>query len=107
MVRVNFPYFMDREAVDYIIKAVVMVAKNGWKLLSQVRNLHKIVFRVSGMSVKYIVSLYHYFQYGLIKSFIIKFCSTRWTSVLDRSRTYTLIVLKESSCTPSPTPQEL
>lgn len=38
MTRVSFPYFMDQEAVDYIVKAVIMVAKEGWKLLSQVRH---------------------------------------------------------------------
>ena len=36
MTRVNFPYFMNQDTVDYIIKAVTMVAKQGWKLLSQV-----------------------------------------------------------------------
>lgn len=36
MTRLSFPYFMSQEAVDYIIQAVAMVAKHGWKLLHQV-----------------------------------------------------------------------
>ena len=35
MTRLSFPYFMSREAVEYIIQAVTMVAKHGWKLLPQ------------------------------------------------------------------------
>ncbi len=31
--RLNFPYFMSHDSVDYIIKAVTMVAREGWKLL--------------------------------------------------------------------------
>lgn len=41
MTRVSFPYFMNQEVVDYIIRAVIMVAKDGWKLLSQVRIFKK------------------------------------------------------------------
>ena len=36
MTRLSFPYFMNRATVDYVIKAVAMVAKHGWKLLPQV-----------------------------------------------------------------------
>lgn len=36
MTRLSFPYFMNREAVDYMIQAVLMVARDGWKLLHQV-----------------------------------------------------------------------
>ena len=36
MTRLSFPYFMSREVVDYIVQAVTMVAKQGWKLLHQV-----------------------------------------------------------------------
>ena len=34
--RVSFPYFLSQTAVDYVVKAVAMVAKHGWKLLPQV-----------------------------------------------------------------------
>ncbi len=37
MTRVNFPYFMKADTVNYIIEAITMVAKHGWKLLGQVR----------------------------------------------------------------------
>ncbi|XP_006814971.1 uncharacterized protein LOC100377968 [Saccoglossus kowalevskii] len=33
--RLNLPYFMSDECVDFIIKAVAMVAEHGWKLLPQ------------------------------------------------------------------------
>ncbi len=36
-VRVNFNYFIDDAVADYIIEAVRMVARDGWKLLSQYR----------------------------------------------------------------------
>ena len=36
MTRLNFPYFMNETAVKYIIEAVKMVAREGWKLLPQV-----------------------------------------------------------------------
>ncbi len=32
-VRVNFNYFLDDEVVDYIVEAVRMVARDGWRLL--------------------------------------------------------------------------
>ena len=31
--RLSFTYFMADEAIDYIIQAVTMIAKHGWKLL--------------------------------------------------------------------------
>ena len=34
--RVSFPYFMREETVDYVIEAVRMIARDGWKLLPQV-----------------------------------------------------------------------
>ena len=34
--RLSFPYFMSHKTVDYIITAVAMTAKHGWKLLPQV-----------------------------------------------------------------------
>ena len=34
--RVSFPYFMSEEMVDFIIEAVKMTAREGWKLLPQV-----------------------------------------------------------------------
>jgi hypothetical protein len=33
-VRVNFNYFLDDDVVDYIIEAVRMVARDGWRLLA-------------------------------------------------------------------------
>ncbi len=36
-VRVNFNYFITDEVFDYIIRAVMMVASEGWKLLPQYR----------------------------------------------------------------------
>ena len=33
MTRLGFTYFMTEQEVDYIIEAVAMVAKHGWKLL--------------------------------------------------------------------------
>jgi tRNA(Ile)-lysidine synthase TilS/MesJ len=35
VIRLSFTYFMSQEAVDYIITAVAMTAKHGWKLLPQ------------------------------------------------------------------------
>ena len=35
--RLSLPYFMSDETVDYIITAVAMTARHGWKLLPQVR----------------------------------------------------------------------
>lgn len=34
--RLSFPYFLSQAAVEYVVKAVEMVAKHGWKLLPQV-----------------------------------------------------------------------
>ncbi|XP_077984669.1 uncharacterized protein LOC144439269 [Glandiceps talaboti] len=33
--RLNLPYFMSDDSVDFVIKAVAMVAEHGWKLLPQ------------------------------------------------------------------------
>ena len=35
--RLNLPYFMSEDAVDFVLKAVKMVAEHGWKLLPQVK----------------------------------------------------------------------
>ena len=35
-VRLNLPYFMSDDSVEFVIKAVKMVAEHGWKLLPQV-----------------------------------------------------------------------
>ena len=42
--RLSFPYFASDEFVDYIINAVILVAKHGWKLLPQVRQLHYLSY---------------------------------------------------------------
>ncbi|KAL9973375.1 hypothetical protein ACROYT_G019827 [Oculina patagonica] len=34
-VRLNLPYFMSHDAVEFVLKAVEMVAEHGWKLLPQ------------------------------------------------------------------------
>lgn len=34
--RLNLPYFYEDEVIDYIIEAVDMVTRHGWKLLPQV-----------------------------------------------------------------------
>ncbi|XP_061164658.1 uncharacterized protein LOC133173684 [Saccostrea echinata] len=34
-VRINLPYFMDEETVQFVLEAVRIVAKEGWKLLPQ------------------------------------------------------------------------
>ncbi len=34
--RLSFTYFMSREAVDYVVAAVAMVARHGWRLLPDV-----------------------------------------------------------------------
>ena len=39
MTRLGFTYFMTEQEVDYIIEAVAMVAKHGWKLLPLVSNI--------------------------------------------------------------------
>lgn len=36
-VRVNLPFFMDEETVDFVLEAVDVVATHGWKLLPQYR----------------------------------------------------------------------
>ncbi|XP_072040662.1 uncharacterized protein [Amphiura filiformis] len=33
--RLNLPYFMEEECVDFVLSAVAMVAEHGWKLLPQ------------------------------------------------------------------------
>ena len=38
--RVSFPYFMSEEAVQFVIEAVKMTARDGWKLLPQVHICH-------------------------------------------------------------------
>ena len=37
--RLSFTYFMSDEVVEYIIRAVTMVANHGWKLLPLVSGL--------------------------------------------------------------------
>jgi hypothetical protein len=37
-VRINLPYFMDEETIQFVLEAVKLVAKEGWKLLPQVRD---------------------------------------------------------------------
>ena len=34
--RINLPFFMSDEGIDYVLKSVSMVAEHGWKLLPQV-----------------------------------------------------------------------
>ena len=34
--RLNLPYFMSDDSVEFVIKAVKMVAEHGWKILPQV-----------------------------------------------------------------------
>ena len=34
--RLNLPYFTSDDSVEFVIKAVKMVAEHGWKLLPQV-----------------------------------------------------------------------
>jgi selenocysteine lyase/cysteine desulfurase len=38
-VRMNFNYFLDDDSVEYLLKAVELVAEHGWKLLSHYRYL--------------------------------------------------------------------
>ncbi len=42
--RLNFPFFMSHDSVDYIIKAVSMVAREGWKLLPLVCATYPIMY---------------------------------------------------------------
>ncbi len=52
-VRVNFNYFLDDAVADYIIEAVSMVARDGWKLLSDYRfDPHTGLWRHGGGSVE-------------------------------------------------------
>lgn len=37
--RINFPYFLDEDALDFTLEAVKLVAEHGWKLLPQVHSL--------------------------------------------------------------------
>ena len=40
-VRVNLPFFMGKDTVDFVLEAVDVVATHGWKLLPQVsKNIH-------------------------------------------------------------------
>ena len=45
-VRLNLPYFMSHDAVEFVLKAVEMVAEHGWKLLPQVQKKRGIVITV-------------------------------------------------------------
>ena len=36
--RLNLPYFMCDDAVEFVLKAVKMVVEHGWKLLPQVNS---------------------------------------------------------------------
>ena len=38
--RLNFPYFMDDDTVDFVIDAVDTVARHGWSLLPLVGPYH-------------------------------------------------------------------
>ena len=44
MTRLSFPYFMSQEAIDFVVKAVSMIAIHGWKLLPQVHNNSESTF---------------------------------------------------------------
>ena len=44
--RLNLPYFMSHDAVEFVLKAVDMVAEHGWKLLPQVQKKRGIVITV-------------------------------------------------------------
>ena len=39
--RLNLPYFMSDTTVEFVLKAVKMVAEHGWKLLPQVKMFFK------------------------------------------------------------------
>ena len=45
-VRLNLPYFMSHDAVEFVLKAVEMVTEHGWKLLPQVQKKRGIVITV-------------------------------------------------------------
>ena len=36
LTRLSFPYFMSEEAVQFVVEAVKITARDGWKLLPQV-----------------------------------------------------------------------
>lgn len=38
MTRLCFPYFMSKEAVEFVVKAVSLIAERGWRLLPQVNH---------------------------------------------------------------------
>ena len=40
-VRVSFPYFFSSHMVDYVIRAVLLVADHGWRMLTQYRFYHE------------------------------------------------------------------
>lgn len=40
--RLNLPYFMKEDCVDFVLDAVAMVAEHGWKLLPQVNNMWRV-----------------------------------------------------------------
>lgn len=37
--RLNIPFFMDPQTMDFVIEAVTLVAREGWKLLPQVQSI--------------------------------------------------------------------
>ena len=45
-VRLNLPYFMSHDAMEFVLKAVDMVAEHGWKLLPQVQKKRGILITV-------------------------------------------------------------
>ena len=43
--RLNLPYFISEEQLDFVLQAVAMVTEHGWKLLPQVgRSNHLLLF---------------------------------------------------------------
>ena len=42
MVRLSFPYFMGWDSIEFVVKAIELVARCGWKLLPQVETVLKI-----------------------------------------------------------------
>ena len=45
--RLNLPYFISEEQLDFVLQAVVMVTEHGWKLLPQVgRSNHLLLFAI-------------------------------------------------------------
>lgn len=49
--RLSFPYFMSEEAVEFVIEAVKMIAREGWKLLPQVNLLYTSASMISPSNV--------------------------------------------------------